>query len=459
MFIDHEYIETLLNNAKNATNSEIQEVLDKACRKEKLSHEDIAILLQIKNETLLNKMFKVAGDIKKDIYGNRIVIFAPLYISDYCVNNCVYCGYKKCNEFNRRRLTQEEIKNEVMILEKMGHKRLALEAGEDPVNCDIDYITESIKTIYSTQNSNGAIRRINVNIAATTVENYRKLKKAEIGTYILFQETYHKPTYESMHPKCLKGNYEYHLTSFDRAMEAGIDDVGAGVLFGLAPYKFEVLALMIHNAHLEKEFGVGFHTISMPRLKKAEGMDLELFPNLVDDEDFKKIVAILRIAVPFTGLILSTRESAEMRKGAIEYGVTQVSAGSCTGVGGYKDHEEGTKDINQFSIDDNRSPLEILKAIVNHGHIPSYCTACYRSGRVGEKFMSIAKTGEIQNMCQPNAIMTFQEFIGDYGDTELREKGENLIKKELNNVKNEDIKNTLIKNLEKIKNGERDLFF
>ncbi|MBB6631892.1 [FeFe] hydrogenase H-cluster radical SAM maturase HydG [Clostridium algidicarnis] len=459
MFIDHEYIETLLNNAKSATNSEIQEVLDKACRKEKLSHEDIAILLQIKDETLLNKMFKVAGDIKKDIYGNRIVIFAPLYISDYCVNNCVYCGYKKCNEFNRRRLTQEEIKNEVMILEKMGHKRLALEAGEDPVNCDIDYITESIKTIYSTQNSNGAIRRINVNIAATTVENYKKLKKAEIGTYILFQETYHKPTYESMHPKCLKGNYEYHLTSFDRAMEAGIDDVGAGVLFGLAPYKFEVLALMIHNAHLEKEFGVGFHTISMPRLKKAEGMDLELFPNLVDDEDFKKIVAILRIAVPFTGLILSTRESAEMRKGAIEYGVTQVSAGSCTGVGGYKDHEEGTKDINQFSIDDNRSPLEILKAIVNHGHIPSYCTACYRSGRVGEKFMSIAKTGEIQNMCQPNAIMTFQEFIEDYGDTELREKGENLIKKELNNVKNEDIKNTLIKNLEKIKNGERDLFF
>lgn len=459
MFIDHEYIETLLNNAKNATNSEIQEVLDKACRKEKLSHEDIAILLQIKNETLLNKMFKVAGDIKKDIYGNRIVIFAPLYISDYCVNNCVYCGYKKCNEFNRRRLTQEEIKNEVMILEKMGHKRLALEAGEDPVNCDIDYITESIKTIYSTQNSNGAIRRINVNIAATTVENYKKLKKAEIGTYILFQETYHKPTYESMHPKCLKGNYEYHLTSFDRAMEAGIDDVGAGVLFGLAPYKFEVLALMIHNAHLEKEFGVGFHTISMPRLKKAEGMDLELFPNLVDDEDFKKIVAILRIAVPFTGLILSTRESAEMRKGAIEYGVTQVSAGSCTGVGGYKEHEEGTKDINQFSIEDGRSPLEILKAIVNHGHIPSYCTACYRSGRVGEKFMSIAKTGEIQNMCQPNAIMTFQEFIEDYGDTELREKGENLIKKELNNVKNEDIKNTLIKNLEKIKNGERDLFF
>lgn len=459
MFIDHEYIETLLNNAKDATSSEIQKVLDKACRKEKLNHEDIAILLQIKDETLLSKMFKVAGDIKKDIYGNRIVIFAPLYISDYCVNNCVYCGYKKCNEFTRRRLTQEEIKNEVMILEKMGHKRLALEAGEDPVNCDIDYIAESIKTIYSTQNSNGTIRRINVNIAATTVENYKKLKKAEIGTYILFQETYHKEIYESMHPKCLKGNYEYHLTSFDRAMEAGIDDVGAGVLFGLAPYKFEVLALMIHNDHLEKEFGVGFHTISMPRLKKAEGMDLELFPNLVDDESFKKIVAILRIAVPFTGLILSTRESAEMRKGAIEYGVTQVSAGSCTGVGGYKEHEEGTKDINQFSIEDGRSPLEILKAIVNHGHIPSYCTACYRSGRVGEKFMSIAKTGEIQNMCQPNAIMTFQEFIEDYGDTELREKGENLIKEELNNVKNEDIKNTLIKNLEKIKNGERDLFF
>ncbi|WP_032123056.1 [FeFe] hydrogenase H-cluster radical SAM maturase HydG [Clostridium amazonitimonense] len=458
MFIDHEYIENLLRNAENATNEDIEKVLDKACKKEKLSHEDIAILLQIKDENLLSKMFKVAGDIKKSIYGNRIVIFAPLYISDYCVNNCVYCGYKRCNDFNRRKLTQEEIKNEVMILEKMGHKRLALEAGEDPVNCDIDYITESIKTIYSTQNSNGAIRRINVNIAATTVENYKKLKAAEIGTYILFQETYHKPTYENMHPKCLKGNYEYHLTAFDRAMEAGIDDVGAGVLFGLAPYKFEVLALMLHNDHLEDEFGVGFHTISVPRLKKAEGMDLKLFPNLVDDETFKKIVAILRIALPFTGLILSTRESANMRKEAIEYGVSQVSAGSCTGVGGYKEQEEG-KDVNQFSIADERSPLEVLKGLIDDGHIPSYCTACYRSGRVGDRFMSLAKSGQIQHVCQPNAIMTLQEFIEDYGDEELKEKGEKLIKAELNNVQREDIKNKVTKNLEKIKKGERDLFF
>lgn len=458
MFINHEYIESLLNEAATASNKDIENVLDKACNKEKLTPKDIAILLQIKDDKLLKKMFEIAGNIKKSIYGNRIVLFAPLYVSDYCVNNCIYCGYKKCNDFKRRKLTQEEIKNEVMILEKMGHKRLALEAGEDPVNCDINYILDTIKTIYETQNENGNIRRINVNIAATTIENYKKLKAAQIGTYILFQETYHKPTYEKMHPNCLKSSYEYHLTAFDRAMEGGIDDVGAGVLFGLADYKFEVLALMLHNKHLEEKFGVGFHTISVPRLKKAEGMDLSMFPNLVADETFKKIVAILRIAVPFTGIILSTRESAEMRKEAINYGVSQISAGSCTGVGGYKEHEEG-QDINQFIIADHRSPIQVLKELIDDGHIPSYCTGCYRKGRTGDRFMSLAKSGQIQYVCQPNAIMTLMEFITDYGDDELKVKGENLIKQEINKIEREDIKNKVIENIEKIKNGERDFFF
>ncbi|WP_251860622.1 [FeFe] hydrogenase H-cluster radical SAM maturase HydG [Clostridium sp. Marseille-Q2269] len=458
MFINHDYIENLLKEAENATNEDVEKVLDKACSKEKLTHKDIAVLLQIKDEKLLSRMFKIAGDIKKSIYGNRIVLFAPLYISDYCVNNCVYCGYKSCNGFNRRKLTQEEIKTEVRILEKMGHKRLALEAGEDPVNCPIDYVLESIKTIYDTQNENGNIRRINVNIAATTVENYKKLKDAKIGTYILFQETYHKPTYEKMHPKCTKGDYEYHLTSFHRAMEGGINDVGAGVLFGLYNYKFEVLSLMIHNEELEKQFGVGFHTISVPRLKKAEGMDIEKFPYLVDDESFKQIVTILRIAVPFTGIILSTRESAEMRKEVIEYGVSQVSAGSCAGVGGYKAGEEG-KNTNQFIIEDHRSHLQVLKELIDDGHIPSYCTGCYRKGRTGDRFMSLAKSGNIQYVCQPNAIMTLMEFLLDYGDDELKEKGEKLIKEEINKIQREDIKNTVIENIQKIKNGERDLFF
>ena len=297
-------------------------------------------MLQLEDKDQLDSIYKIAGEIKESIYGKRIVMFAPLYVSNHCINNCLYCGYRRDNKFERRKLTQEEIKNEVKILESMGHKRLALEVGEDPVNVPIDYILECIDTIYKTQNDNGEIRRINVNIAATTVENYRKLKNANIGTYILFQETYHKPTYEKMHPKSIKGDYNYHLTSFDRAMEAGIDDVGAGVLFGLADPKFEVLALMLHNEHLEEKFNVGFHTISVPRLKKAEGMNLEDFPNVLDDETFKKIVAIIRIAVPFTGIILSTRENQEMRRELLRYGVSQISAGSVTGVGGYKDRDD-----------------------------------------------------------------------------------------------------------------------
>ncbi|WP_102401736.1 [FeFe] hydrogenase H-cluster radical SAM maturase HydG [Haloimpatiens massiliensis] len=457
MFINQEHIENLLREAKNATKEDIQNVLEKAEKRNGLSHRDIAILLQIEDKVQLEKMYKIAGDIKKSIYGNRIVMFAPLYISDYCVNNCVYCGYQKCNQFKRRKLTMDEIQEEVKILEKMGHKRLALEAGEDPVNCPIDYVLDAIKAIYSTENKNGNIRRINVNIAATTVENYKKLKEAQIGTYILFQETYHKPTYEAMHPKCLKGDYEYHLTAFHRAMEAGIDDVGAGVLFGLSDPKFEVLSLMIHNEELEKEFGVGFHTISVPRLKKAEGMKLDMFPHLVDDDMFKKIVAVIRIAVPFTGIILSTRETAQIRKELLKYGVSQISAGSCTGVGGYKEHEN-CKNVEQFKTSDQRSPLEIIKALIDDGYIPSYCTACYRKGRTGDRFMSLAKSGQIHNVCTPNALTTLMEFVIDYGDEELYQKAEKLIRCEAEKIQREDVKNLVLDNIERLKKGERDLF-
>ncbi|NEU05242.1 [FeFe] hydrogenase H-cluster radical SAM maturase HydG [Clostridium senegalense] len=457
MFIKHDYIESILEKAKSASKEDIQRVLDKAKERKGLSHEDIAILLQIEDENQLMEMYKIAGDIKQSIYGKRVVLFAPLYVSDYCVNNCVYCGYKRCNKFNRRKLTQAEVAEEVRILEKMGHKRLALELGEDPVNAPIEYVLECLDTIYKTQNSNGEIRRVNVNIAATTVENYKKLKDANIGTYILFQETYHKPSYEAMHPNSLKSDYMYHLTAFDRAMESGIEDVGAGVLFGLADYKFEVLSLMIHNEHLEEKFNVGFHTISVPRLKKAEGMTLENFPNLVDDETFKKIVTIIRIAVPFTGIILSTRESANMRKELLKYGVSQVSAGSITGVGGYKEQEEGNN-VDQFTVSDNRSPIEVLNELLDDGYIPSYCTACYRKGRTGERFMTLAKSGQIQNVCEPNAMTTLMEYALDYGDDKFIEKAEKTIIDNLKYIKREDIRELVKENIKKLKEGKRDLY-
>ena len=457
MFIDHDYIEKILEDSKNVSKDEIQSVIDKARRREGLNHKEVGILLQVEDKDQLDEIYKLAGEIKESIYGKRIVMFAPLYVSNYCVNNCAYCGYKRDNKFIRRKLTQEEVANEVRILESMGHKRLALEVGEDPINVPIDYILECIDTIYKTQNDNGEIRRINVNIAATTVENYKKLKNANIGTYILFQETYHRPTYEKMHPKSIKGNYEYHLTSFDRAMEAGIDDVGGGVLFGLADPKFEVLALMLHNEYLEEKFKVGFHTISVPRLKKAEGMNLKDFPNILDDETFKKIVAIIRIAVPFTGIILSTRENQEMRRELLKYGVSQISAGSVTGVGGYKEKEEG-KNVNQFETSDERSPLEVLKELVDDGYIPSYCTACYRKGRTGERFMSLAKSGEIQNVCEPNALMSLVEYALDYGDDELKNKVEALIDDVKNSFDKQNVRNMVENRIEKLKDGERDLY-
>ncbi|MEG0309092.1 MAG: [FeFe] hydrogenase H-cluster radical SAM maturase HydG [Clostridium sp.] len=458
MFINHEYIEKLLVEAKDANKEQIGQVLNKAKNRMGLNHSDIAMLLQTEDEEQLKEMYKIAGDIKESIYGKRIVVFAPLYVSDYCVNNCTYCGYKRCNKFNRKKLTMEEVAEEVRILEKMGHKRLALELGEDPVNAPIDYVIECLDTIYKTQNNKGEIRRVNVNIAATTVENYKKLKAANIGTYILFQETYHKPTYELMHPNCIKGNYDYHTTAFDRAMEGGIDDVGAGVLFGLADPKFEVLALMMHNEHLEEKYGVGFHTVSVPRLKEAEGMCLKDYPNIIDDNMFKKVVAILRIAVPFTGLILSTRETQEMRKEVLKYGVSQVSAGSIAGVGGYKEKEEGHVNVDQFKTSDERTPLEVLKALMEDGYIPSYCTACYRQGRTGERFMRLAKSGQIQNVCEPNAMTTLMEYALDYGDKEIVEKAEALINEQTAKIKREDIRELIKSNIEKLKQGERDLY-
>ena len=457
MFINHEYIYKILEETKNPSNEQIKEVLNRAKNREGLDYKDIAILLQAEDEKDLKEIYSLAGEIKKDIYGKRVVVFAPLYVSDYCVNNCVYCGYKRDNKFNRRRLTMEEVAQEVKILEQMGHKRLALELGEDPVNAPIDYVLECLDTIYKTQNNNGEIRRVNINIAATTVENYKLLKEKGIGTYILFQETYHKPTYDKMHPKSLKGDYNYHLTAFDRAMEAGIDDVGAGVLFGLADPRFEVLGLMMHNAHLEEKFGVGFHTISVPRLQPANGVSLENYPHLLDDKMFKKIVAILRIAVPFTGLILSTRETPEMRKELLKYGVSQISAGSSTGVGGYKEREEG-KEVKQFKTNDERSPIEILKELLSDGYIPSYCTACYRKGRTGDRFMSLAKSGNIKYVCEPNALMTLLEFTLDYGDEELYKKSLEIIDKEVENIEREDIKSLTKESMEKMKKGQRDFY-
>ena len=457
MFINHEYIYKILEETKNPSNEQIKEVLNRVKNREGLDYKDIAILLQAEDEKDLKEIYSLAGEIKKDIYGKRVVVFAPLYVSDYCVNNCVYCGYKRDNKFNRRRLTMEEVAQEVKILEQMGHKRLALELGEDPVNAPIDYVLECLDTIYKTQNNNGEIRRVNVNIAATTVENYKLLKEKGIGTYILFQETYHKPTYDKMHPKSLKGDYNYHLTAFDRAMEAGIDDVGAGVLFGLADPRFEVLGLMMHNAHLEEKFGVGFHTISVPRLQPANGVSLENYPHLLDDKMFKKIVAILRIAVPFTGLILSTRETPEMRKELLKYGVSQISAGSSTGVGGYKEREEG-KEVKQFKTNDERSPIEILKELLSDGYIPSYCTACYRKGRTGDRFMSLAKSGNIKYVCEPNALMTLLEFTLDYGDEELYKKSLEIIDKEVENIEREDIKSLTKESMEKMKKGQRDFY-
>jgi 2-iminoacetate synthase len=444
-----------LDAAKHPTDQEIDTILDKASKRKRLNLMEIAMLLNAHQESQLERIYDIAGQLKDEIYGNRVVIFAPLYISNFCVNNCKYCGYRRDNKFDRKKLTQEEIKQQAVNLEKLGHKRLALEVGESPKETPIDYVVESIKTIYE----NSSIRRINVNIAATSVEEYKKLHDVGIGTYILFQETYDRDAYFDQHPTSLKGDYDYHLHSFDRAFEAGIDDVGAGVLFGLANWKFEVLSLITHNRYLEDKYGVGFHTISVPRLKKAEGMSLEDYPNIISDEQFKRLVTVIRLAVPYIGIILSTRESKEMRNILIDHGVSQISAGSKTDVGGYHEEHEEVIEHDQFELSDERSVMNVNKDLLESGHMPSYCTACYRKGRTGDRFMKLAKKGTIGLICEPNALMTLTEYVMDYGDQELTEKGLKYILDQAEKVRNQTVKSKLKENIYKIIKGERDLYF
>ncbi len=455
-FINHTYIMELLSSSKNTSEDEITRILDKAERFDGLTPEEVAALLTTENPAHLERIFQIADKIKQHIYGDRIVMFAPLYVSDYCVNHCSYCGFNCKNKFQRTRLTMDEIREEVKILEAMGHKRLALEAGEDPVNCSIDYILECMKTIYEMKTGNGEIRRVNVNIASTTVENYKKLKEIGIGTYILFQETYHKETYETVHIAGPKKNYEYHLTAFDRAMEAGIDDVGGGVLFGLSQdWRYEILGLMLHNQHLEEKFGVGFHTISVPRMCPAEGNDLSGF-HPVEDSVFLRIVATIRLAVPFTGIIISTREGSHMRKELIRLGVSQMSGGSSVDVGGYSKREKSSG--SQFKTTDDRSAQDIIRWIMEEGMIPSFCTACYRKGRTGDRFMSLAKTGNIKNVCLPNALMTLKEYALDYGDDSFKKLADTLIEKHIANIASDKVRVLVLENLKKLEQGERDLF-
>ena len=440
----------------------VRAIIAKARQYKGLSAGEVAVLLQVEDSELTREMFAAAAEVKKAIYGSRVVLFAPLYISSHCINNCSYCGYRAGNTDQlRRRLSLAEIKEEVEILESLGHKRLALEAGEDPVNCPLDYVVDAIREIYSIKDGNGAIRRVNVNIAATTVDEYRRLHDAGIGTYILFQETYHRPTYATLHPSGPKRDYNWHTTAMDRAMQAGIDDVGIGVLYGLYDHKYETVAMFLHAEHLEKTFGVGPHTVSVPRLRPAGGMNLDAFPHLVGDDDFKKIIAVIRLAVPYTGLILSTRESAGLRDELITYGVSQISAGSCTGVGGYhqvyKEHAGG--DGLQFETGDHRSPNEVIRMLCEKGFIPSYCTACYRQGRTGDRFMSLAKSGEIQNVCLPNALLTFKEYLLDYADPDTRATGEALIAKSLADIPEDKVRAATAAELEKIEAGTRDLYF
>ena len=424
-FICHEEVEETLAYAEaNKENIElIDSIIEKAKLRKGLNHREASVLLACEIPEKIQEIYDLAEQIKKDFYGNRIVMFAPLYLSNYCVNQCVYCPYHLKNKhITRKKLTQEEVKQEVIALQDMGHKRLAIEAGEDPVNNPIEYILECIKTIYSINHKNGAIRRVNVNIAATTVENYRKLKDAGIGTYILFQETYHKETYEKLHPAGPKHNYAYHTESMDRAMEGGIDDVGLGVLFGLELYKYEFAALLMHAEHLEAAHGVGPHTISVPRVKRADDIDPDQFDNGISDEIFCKIAACIRVAVPYTGMIISTRESAELREKIIRLGVSQISGGSRTSVGGYQE-EERPHDTEQFDVSDQRTLDEVVNWLMTAGYIPSFCTACYREGRTGDRFMSLCKSGQIVNCCQPNALMTLKEYLEDYASPDTKEKG------------------------------------
>lgn len=461
---DSEILESIAEAKQRVgDHAEIDRILAKAKANQGLSHREASILLEIDDDETLEKMYRIAREVKEAIYGKRIVLFAPLYLSNYCVNNCAYCGYRCANRIGRHQLSQDELRQEIRALEAMGHKRLLLEAGEDDEQCPIEYILECIKTIYAEKFKNGAIRRVNVDIAATTAENYRKLKDAGIGTYILFQETYHKPTYLALHSGP-KRNYEWHTEAMDRAMGGGgIDDVGIGPLYGLYDYHYETIATLMHAEHLEAVNGVGPHTISFPRLLPAEGVDYASFPHIVKDRDFKKVVAIIRLAVPYTGMILSTRESEAFRKELLEIGVSQMSAGSCVGVGGYAQRntvdENGNEEKPQFHLADHRTPADVIKGLVRDGYVPSYCTACYREGRTGDRFMPLAKSGQIGNFCLPNALLTFEEYLKDYADDELREMGRKMIDTEILGVPNEKRRATALDYLARIRAGERDLRF
>ena len=460
-FINHqEILDTLSYAEENKDNLHlIDSIIEKARLCKGLTHREASVLLACDNQEKINEIYDLAEELKKKFYGNRIVIFAPLYLSNYCVNGCTYCPYHLKNKhIARKKLTQEEVAAEVIALQDMGHKRLAIESGEDPVNNPIDYILECIQTIYSIKHKNGAIRRVNVNIAATTVENYRKLKEAGIGTYILFQETYHKESYEKLHPTGPKHNYCYHTEAMDRAMEGGIDDVGLGVLFGLELYKYEFAGLLMHAEHLEAVHGVGPHTISVPRIKHADDIDPSAFDNGIDDETFAKICALIRVSVPYTGMIISTRESQSVREKVIRLGVSQISGGSRTSVGGYTEEERPT-DTEQFDVSDQRTLDEVVKWLMEMNYIPSFCTACYREGRTGDRFMSLCKSGQIQNCCHPNALMTLKEYLMDYASEETRKIGEALIQAELQNIPKENVRNICRDHLEKIEQGIRDFRF
>lgn len=466
---DEEIRATLAYAEENKNNTElIEKILEKARPRKVetgsvcagLTHREASVLLACEDPELIERMYKIAEEIKLAFYGNRIVIFAPLYLSNYCVNGCVYCPYHMKNKhITRKKLTQEEVREEVIALQDMGHKRLAIEAGEDPVNNPIEYILDCIKTIYSVHHKNGDIRRVNVNIAATTVENYRKLKEAGIGTYILFQETYHKESYLNLHPTGPKHDYAYHTEAMDRAMEGGIDDVGLGVLFGLEMYKYEFAGLIMHAEHLEAVHGVGPHTISVPRIKHADDIDPAAFDNGIDDETFAKITACIRLAVPYTGMIISTRESEQVRSKLLRLGVSQVSGGSRTSVGGYTE-ETRPHDTEQFDVSDQRTLDEVVKWLMESGHIPSFCTACYREGRTGDRFMSLCKSGQILNCCHPNALMTLSEYLEDYASEETKRVGYEMVERELERIPKEKVREIARQNIEDIKNlGRRDFRF
>ena len=461
-FINHEEIlDTLAYaDAHKEDGALIDEIIAKARLKKGLSHREASVLLACTLEDKNQEVYELAREIKRDFYGDRIVMFAPLYLSNYCVNGCLYCPYHAKNRhIPRKKLTQDEIRAEVIALQDMGHKRLALEAGEDPVHNPLEYILESIQTIYSIQHKNGAIRRVNVNIAATTVENYRKLKEAGIGTYILFQETYHKESYEHLHPTGPKSNYAYHTEAHDRAMEGGIDDVGLGVLFGLELYRYEFAGLLMHAEHLEAVFGVGPHTISVPRVCPADDIDPGEFDNGISDDTFEKIVACIRVAVPYTGMIISTRESQKVRERVLELGISQISGGSRTSVGGYAEEEPEEESSAQFDVADHRTLDQVVKWLMDLGYVPSFCTACYRAGRTGDRFMSLCKAGQIHNCCLPNALMTLKEYLEDYASPETKATGEKVIAEQLRNIPNLKARSVVEQHLQEIEQGQRDFRF